>query len=301
MRPSAIIGATCLVAAWTGAFIASSAIAQQADTAVDAAAPPEDSTTQPPETPLTPEEAAVLANALTSDPATLDARPAKSLRLPGSAKGDQIGYSHSAKPDGGGTMAMTKPFAGDWDAKIGADVTRTPDRSAGYWPAQQPVISSGTQDSGAAWASVGMNNLASVDARVDPGSDQSKLGTTLKRSIPLGSKYSVTLQDTYSVTQSMGSPAAAPATIPLMTSPAGAATPPAAQVWSNQRSIKFDVASTGTTFGAGLATASNDPVTHNTFSADQKIYGPLHVTTAVTDLGEPTSSKSLSAGLKLHW
>lgn len=301
MRSGVIIGAVCFVAAWTGAFMASPAAAQQANGATaDAAAPPEDSAAQPPEAPLTPEEAAVLANALTFDPATLDAKPAKSLRLPGSAKGDQIDYSHSAKPDGSGTMAMTKPFAGDWDAKVGADVTRTPDRSSGYSPDQPLPVTGGNQDSAAAWASVGMTNFASVDARVDPGSDQGKLGTTLKRSIPLGSKYSVTLQDTYSVTQNMGTPAA-PTTIPLMTSPAGAATPPAAQVWSNQRSIKFDVASTGTTFGAGLVTASNDPVTHNTFSADQRIYGPLHVTTAVTDLGETTSSKSLSAGLKLHW
>jgi len=42
-------------------------------------------------------------------------------------------------------------------------------------------------------------------------------------------------------------------------------------------------------------------VTHNTFSADQKLYGPLHVTTAVTDVGQTTSSKSISAGFKLNW
>jgi hypothetical protein len=294
MRPGVIIGAA-LFAAWTCAFTTPSAIAQQADDAVvDTAAPVE----APLETPLTPEEAAILSNALTVDPGTLDAKPAKSLRLPDSAKGDQIDYSHSAKPDGGGTMAMTKPFAGDWDAKVGADVTLAPDQPGGYW-ADKPLPGiGGNQDSGAAWASVGMNNVASVDARVDPSSDQGRLGTTLKRSIPLGSKYSVTVQDTYAVTQSMGT-STTPAPIPLMTSPSGAATPP--QVWSNQRSIKFDVALTGTTFGAGIATASNDPVTHNTFTADQKIYGPLHVTTAVTDLGETTSSKSLSAGLKLHW
>lgn len=32
--------------------------------------------------------------------------------------------------------------------------------------------------------------------------------------------------------------------------------------------------------------ASNDPVTHNTLSAEQKLYGPLQVTTAVTDFGQ---------------
>ncbi|MGB9259627.1 MAG: hypothetical protein WCB55_05600 [Pseudolabrys sp.] len=47
--------------------------------------------------------------------------------------------------------------------------------------------------------------------------------------------------------------------------------------------------------------ASNDPVTHNTLSAEQKLYGPLQVTTAVTDFGQTSSSKGISAGFKLHW
>jgi hypothetical protein len=47
--------------------------------------------------------------------------------------------------------------------------------------------------------------------------------------------------------------------------------------------------------------ASNDPVTHNTLSAEQKLYGPLQVTTAVTDFGQTTSSKSIGAGFELHW
>jgi hypothetical protein len=50
-----------------------------------------------------------------------------------------------------------------------------------------------------------------------------------------------------------------------------------------------------------MTTASNDPVTHNTFSAEQKLYGPLQVTTTVTDFGQMTSSKSITAGFKLHW
>jgi hypothetical protein len=62
------------------------------------------------------------------------------------------------------------------------------------------------RDSGAAWASVGVADLATVDARVDPGSDQGKLGTTFKRSIPVGGKFSVTLQDSYSMTETSALP-----------------------------------------------------------------------------------------------
>jgi hypothetical protein len=40
---------------------------------------------------------------------------------------------------------------------------------------------------------------------------------------------------------------------------------------------------------------------HNTLSAEQKLFGPLHVTTSVSDLGEATVNKSITAGFKLHW
>ena len=91
-----------------------------------------------------------------------------------------------------------------------------------------------------------------------------------------------------------------PGDLPLMALPAPGG-PAAQQVFGNEKAVKFNILPTGTTLGAGFANASNDPVTHNTFSADQKLYGPLHVTTAVTDVGQTTSSKSISAGFKLNW
>ena len=84
----------------------------------------------------------------------------------------------------------------------------------------------------------------------------------------------------------------------IPTAPAGQPTP---QVWGNEKLAKFDVLPTGTTLAAGLASTSLDPVTHNKFSAEQKLYGGLHVTTAVTDVGQPVSNKSISAGFKLNW
>jgi hypothetical protein len=80
-----------------------------------------------------------------------------------------------------------------------------------------------------------------------------------------------------------------------------ASTPLAPQVFGNERAVKFNILPTGTTLAAGVVSASNDPVTHNTLSAEQKLYGPLQVTTAVTDFGQTSSSKGISAGFKLHW
>jgi hypothetical protein len=154
--------------------------------------------------------------------------------------------------------------------------------------------------SGSAWASVGVANIGSVDARIDPSNEQGKVGTTLKQSIPFGGRFAVTLQDTYSVTETRSQPTAGPGDIPLMALPP-ASTPLAPQVFGNERAVKFNILPTGTTLAAGVVSASNDPVTHNTLSAEQKLYGPLQVTTAVTDFGQTSSSKSISAGFKLHW
>jgi len=248
-----------------------------------------------PEAPLTPEESEMLSNALVFDPAALATSPKPSLRVPGSGTGYNV--SRTQNMDGSGSIVVKQPLATDWSNSMGASVGPTDSRATFGQPL--PTTRDSTP-SGSAWASVGVPNIGSVDARVDPSGEQGKIGTTLKQSIPFGGRFAVTLQDTYSVTETLGQPAAGPSDIPLMRSPSAAAsaTP---QVFGNETSVKFNILPTGTSLGAGVVTASNDPVTHNTISAEQKVYGPLQVTTAVTDFGQASSNKSITAGFKLHW
>ena len=308
MRSGAIICVVWLAGTMACALVATPAAAQDANAVVvDTLAPPENLDGAPDpqvETPLTPEEADALGNALVFDPKKLaDAKPAKAPRLPSLTNPDKFDISRNGKPDGSSTLVVKQPLTtSEWDARVGADLNLAPAPSDGYRPDKPLAATPAAQDSGVAWASVGMPNLATVDARVDPNNDQGKVGTTFKHSIPVAGRFSLTLQDSYSVTQSVGAPATAPSSVPLMTAPAAAAaTAPTPQIWGNQSTVKFDVLNTGTSFGAGIVTASNDPVTHNTLSADQKLYGPLHVTTAVTDVGQPTVNKSITAGFKFHW
>src|SRR5262245_10535836 len=95
-------------------------------------------------------------------------------------------------------------------------------------------------------------------------------------------------------------PSAAVSRLPCRT-PIRSATPGSSQVFGNERAVKFNILPTATTLGAGLTSVTNDPIIHNTFSAEQKLYGPLQVTTALTDFGQVTSSKSINAGFKVHW
>jgi hypothetical protein len=247
-------------------------------------------------TPVTPEDSALLANALVFDPAALATAPKKPLRLPG-YRNSEYDITRTQNVDGSTTVVLKQPLQTEWSNSVGADLA--PSKPATY-PLPLPTEHNNSLPAGAAWASVGVPNLASVDARVDPTNEQGKIGATIKRSIPFASRFAVTVQGTYSVTEMLGQPSSGPGDLPLMTLPPPGA-PAAQQVFGSEKAVKFNILPTGTTLGAGFVTASNDPVTHNTFSANQKLYGPLHVTTAVADVGQTTSNKSISAGFKLNW
>ncbi len=238
--------------------------------------------------PLTPEKSEALARSLNVDAATLaEDAPDKPFSTANLAHPQNLGVSRSEHVDGSSTVSVKQPLSSDWDAKVGADLNVAATPATTYEPDRPPPGATRDSGSSAAWASLGVTRFATVDARIEPGSEQGKLGTTIEHSIPLGDDVSVTLRGRCAVSDTL----AAPPTTPQQPAP----------VLSNEQTVKLNIASTGTTLSAGVRADSADPATHNTLSADQRVYGPLHVTTAINDVGEPTSSKSVSAGFKLTW
>jgi hypothetical protein len=246
--------------------------------------------------PLTPEESAQLAAALQFDPAVSSAA-AKPLKATGAARTATFDLTRATQPNGTDTYSFKRALPA-LNARVGADLgTGTP---SPYYAPDRPMAPA-RGNSGAAWASVDVTSAASIDARVDPQADQGRLAATLRHAIPFGSNYSLTVQNSSGVTDSIGSPGATTSTgMPMTTLPQATDTG-ATQTWDNQPSLQFDVKSTGTSFSAGLARSSADPVVHNRIAAEQQVYGPLHVSTAVADVGAPTQSKSISANFKLTW
>ena len=292
-----------------GALLSTLSIVATPACAQDAPATPDlrpsiDATDPAAQPPLSPEDAEALGQALLFDPTQLTtSAPAKPLRLPSMTSSNGFNISHTDKPDGSATMVLKQPLAPDtgWDAKVGADLGLAGRSDDGYRTGRPLPVTRDPGGSGAAWASVGVPSVGSVDARVDPSNDQSKVGATFKQSIPFGSRFAVTLQDTYSVTDTYGTQPTAPGDLPLMALPTTPGPTSAPQVWGNEKLAKFDVLSTGTTFAAALNSTTVDPVTHNKLSAEQKLFGPLHVTTSVSDVGQPVTNKSITAGFKLNW
>lgn len=249
---------------------------------------------------LSPEDSAIIDKALALDPNSFANAPVKPLRLPSLANTKGLDLSRTDRPDGSGTVIVKKPLGTDWDANVGADLGLAANAPQSYGPNNPLGVTRNDRGSGAAWASLGVPNFATVDARVDPNNEQGRLGTTFKRSLPIGDRFAVSVQSRYSLTETLGQPQAAASDIPLRGAPVSdpALAP---RVWGNENVAKFDILPTGTTLGAGLSSTSTDPVTHNTLSAEQKIYGPLGVTTAVTDFGRAGENKSVRARLKLTW
>lgn len=262
--------------------------------------------------PLTPEESALLAKALAFDPVNPTSTPSvPTLHQPSFIKHPALALKRTDNADGSSTITMQQPLVTNAvETSIGADLNTAASPPATIDRPEQALPGTGNRrGSGVAWASVGVPNLASIDGRVDPTNEQGKVTTTFNHSVALGAKMKVTFQGQYSVTETYNptetDPNAAIGGLPLATAPAPVPTSPTAQpspqVWGSDRSVKLENQATGTTLTADIITASNDPVTHNSFSADQKIYGPLHVTTAVSDLGQPVPNKSITAGFQLTW
>jgi len=224
--------------------------------------------------------------------------PVKALKYPSLPAPKSYDLSDKTAADGSTIYSVKKTLPTDWSTSIGADLgTGAP--SEPYYRPDRPIAPA-RNNTGAAWASLGVSSVASLDARIDPTADQGRVATTLHHSMPLGRHFSVTLQNSTGVTQTLNATPTAPAGLPVMALAQPTSTG-ATRAWDDQPSVKVDVLPTGTTLSAGLARTSTDPVLHNSLSADQKLYGPLHVSTALNDVGETTENKSITASFKLNW
>lgn len=254
-----------------------------------------------PERPLTEEELQKLNEVLASAPVSGSDNPGLPQRLRARLKAEARGLD--VKRNGDHTVVFDQPLAapsGRWDAKVGADLGLSAEQVASA-NADNPLRSQRNgRGSDAAWATFALPSLATVDARVNTGSDQGLVATTFKHSVPIGSAISLTLQSRTSVTETFGSGTTS-FDIPMRALPANDAAAVGARVWGQENTAKFKVGPTGTTIAAAISSNSVDTVTHNTLTAEQQVYGPLQVSTSLSDVGQVGENKSVNARFKLNW
>ena len=210
---------------------------------------------------------------------------------------DGVASSWSAqdKSNGASALSVKQPVIPFWDTRVGADLTVARQQPSTVSEALQQKFTTGEQQSsGAAWAAMTAPGVGSIwdktaiEARVDPSQEQSRLGTSLSKSVPLSEQTSLTLQNGTNVTQ----PGLAP--IPGITGHA-------ARNYALDQSARLSIADTGTSFIAGQTLSSSDDKWLRKIGAEQQLFGGVSVSGSIGETLQGAPNKSISAGFKRSW
>src|ERR1700733_6417068 len=191
---------------------------------------------------------------LNVDASTLIPSPASKARLASKAgTAENMTWSSLDKPNGSSALSVKQPVSSFWDTRVGADMTVVRQPSTMSELLAEKVTNGGSdpQSSGSAWAAItapGVNVIwdkTAIEARVDPGQEQSKLGASLSKSLPLNEQYSLTLQNGYNVIQQ--------GIVPV---PGIVGRP--ARNYETGQSARLSITDTGTSFTAGQTLSSTD-------------------------------------------
>lgn len=217
-----------------------------------------------------------------------------SLKMSDPTTETAVTWDQKLNPDGSRALTGKKQLPTALDTKVGVDLAVAPTTSTYLQPGQLPAAPGAANSGmGAAWANVSVPN-ASVDARLDPQQDQAKLGTTLKKSVPLNDTVSVSVENGYAVTDSY-----APA---VPAAPTATATNPAStRVYSTDGTARLTFAPTGTTFYSGTKLSTADEKWRRSLGAEQKLFGGVNVSGAVSETDTGTLNRTISAGFKTNW
>ena len=235
---------------------------------------------------------------LNVDASTLTTGPASKARpAPQADTGADLSWSSKDKPNGSAAVSVKQPVSPFLDARVGADMTAvnqsqtltSSDLLRQKFSADAPP----SQSSGTAWAAITAPGVASiwdktaVEARLDPSQEQSKLGTSLTKSLPLNEQYSLTLQNGYNVVQ-QGVPVPGIAGRPVRN-------------YQTEQSAKLSITDTGTSFIAGQTLSSADDKWLRKIGAEQKLFGDVSISGSIGETAQGTSNKSLTAGFRHSW
>jgi hypothetical protein len=232
---------------------------------------------------------------LAVDAGTINDIIAARKRAQAAAK-DGLDWSSNANANGTSAVTVKQSVSSFWDARIGADMTVTREPRTMSELLAEKATNGGNlpQSSGSAWVAATAPGAGpiwdktAVEARVDPGAEQSKLGASLTKSVPLTGDTSLTLQNGYSVNQ-QGTIA-----VPGL---GGHVT----RNYETDQSAKVTITDTGTSITAGQSLSTTDDKWLRKFGAEQKLFDNVTVSGSVGETSQGTINKSVTAGFKKSW
>ena len=248
---------------------------------------------------------------LNVDASTLTNKPASKARSPQAGPGSEMSWSSKDKPNGSAALSVKQPLSPFWDARIGADMTvaRQPGTLTASELLSEKLANGGSepQSSGTAWAAITAPGVGSIwdktaiEARVDPSQEQSKLGTSLSKSLPLSEQYSLILQNGYNVIQQGHSSLPCADCVNLSASPVPGIAGRPARNYATEQSATLSIADTGTSLIAGPTLSSTDDKWLRKIGAEQKLFDGVTISGSIGETAQGMSNKSLTAGFKRSW
>jgi hypothetical protein len=235
---------------------------------------------------------------LNIDATTFSDRPAAAAKAGKPAPAATAGgmdWSNQDKANGASSVSVKQTVSPFWDTRVGADMTVTKQPTTMSELLEEKAQNGGgiQQSGGTAWAAVTAPGAGSiwdktaVEARIDPGSDQSKIGTTITKAVPIDD-YNLTLQNGYNVTQQ--------GMVPLP----GAA-PRTNRSFDTEQSAKLNMGNTGTSLIAGQTLSSGDDKWLRKVGAEQKLSDGVNISGTIGETAQGATSKSITAGFKRSW
>jgi hypothetical protein len=234
---------------------------------------------------------------LNVDASTLTGPALKGRAAPKDPASADATWSNNAKPNGASAVTVKQSVTPFWDTRIGADMTVARQGTLTTSEQLSERLANGgslPQSSGTAWAAITAPGVASiwdktaVEARVDPGQEQTKLGTSLSKSLPLSDQYSLTLQNNYNLIQQ--------GIVPVP----GIISRPA-RSYETEQSARLGIADTGTSFIAGQTLSTSDDRWLRKVGAEQKLFDGVTISGSIGETSTGGTNKSLSAGFKRSW
>ncbi len=234
---------------------------------------------------------------LNVDASTLTGPAPKGSGSSKAASSAETAWSANERANGTSAVSVKQSITPFWDTRIGADMTVARQGTATTSELLSEKLANGgslPQSSGTAWAAITAPGVASiwdktsVEARVDPGSEQSRLGTSLSKSLPLSEQYSVTLKNDYNLIQQ--------GIVPVP----GIVSHPA-RSYETDQSAKLSITDTGTSVIAGQTLSTSDDKWLRKVGAEQKLFDGVTISGSIGETPSGAANKSLSAGFKRSW
>lgn len=208
-----------------------------------------------------------------------------------------LAWSSSDNANGSAALTVKQSLSPVWDTRIGADMTvvrqTSPLTESDLVTDKLDLNGQPSQSSGSAWAAATAPGLGAIwdkttiEARIDPSQDQTRLGTSLSKSVPLdGGQYALTLQNGYNVVQQ--------STLPGIGGHFG-------RSYGTDQSARLNITDTGTSLTAGQSLSSADDKWLRKVGAEQKLFDGLSIAGSISETALGPLNASLRAAFKRTW